>query len=239
MNKGHILITGGNSDIGVCLIKTIRKELGWPIIITKHKQDFLNSEKNLKEVTLDCNNRQEVESFAGSIEDLGISHYIQLQGNSLNPDYLESQNFESLDYHLNINCLSTIIILRSLIPKMKNRKFGRICLINTASSEHGGGESSFGYGLSKHSVGFTVKYLAKYYTSYNILSNCVSPGLIKTKFHTKRIKRTFKQFEDRASLVPIGKPGEPTDVADIIYQLTFKNNFISGENFKIDGADFL
>ena len=109
--------------------------------------------------------------------------------------------------------------------------------MNTASSEHGGGESNFGYGLAKHTVGYTIKYLAKYYTSFNILSNCVSPGLIETKFH-KRIKRTVKQLENRASMVPLGRQGTPSEVADLIYHITFKNSFISGENFKIDGADF-
>ena len=237
MNEGHILITGGNSDIGGCVIKAIRKELRWPIIITKNTHNFLYSEKNIKEVTLDCNNRKDVESFAHSIEGIGISHYIQLQGNSWSSDYLDTQSFESLDYHLNINCLSTIIILRFLLPTMKQRKFGRICLMNTASSEYGGGEGNFGYGLAKHSVGYTIKYLAKYYTSYNILSNCVSPGLIETKFH-KRIKRTVKQIQKRAAMVRLGRPGTPQAVADLIYHITFKNSFISGENFKIDGADF-
>ena len=237
MNEGLILITGGNSDIARCVVKAIRKELKWPIMVTKNSQNFSYSEKNIEEVTVDCNNRQEVESFAHSIEGLGISHYIQLQGNSWSSDYLDTQSFESLDYHLNINCLSTIMILRFLLPTMKQRKFGRICLMNTASSEHGGGKSNFGYGLAKHSVGYTIKYLAKYYTSFNILSNCVSPGLIETKFH-KRIKRTVKQIEKRAAMVRLGRSGTPQAVADLIYHIIFNNSFISGENFKIDGADF-
>ena len=237
MDEGLILITGGNSDIARCLVKAIRKELKWPIMVTNNSQNFSYSEKNIEEVTVDCNNRQEVEAFSHTVKGLGISHYIQLQGNSWSSDFLDTQSFESLDYHLNINCLSTIIILRFLLPTMKQRKFGRICLMNTASSEHGGGESNFGYGLAKHSVGYTIKYLAKYYTSFNILSNCVSPGLIETKFH-KRIKRTVKQIQKRATMVRLGRPGTPQAVADLIYHITFKNSFISGENFKIDGADF-
>ena len=238
MDEGLILITGGNSDIARCLVKAIRQELKWPIMVTNNSQNISYKEKNIEEVTLDCNNRQEVEAFSHTVKGLGISHYIQLQGNSWSSDYLDTQSFESLDYHLNINCLSTIMILRFLLPTMKQRKFGRICLMNTASSEHGGGESNFGYGLAKHTVGYTIKYLAKYYTSFNILSNCVSPGLIETKFH-KRIKRTVKQIENRATTVPLGRPGTPQEVADLIYHITFKNSFISGENFKIDGADFI
>ena len=105
MNEGLILITGGSRDIARYVVKAIRKELKWPIIVTKNSQNFSYSEKNIKEVTVDCNNRQEVESLAHSIEGLGISHYIQLQGNSWSSDYLDTQSFESLDYHLNINCL--------------------------------------------------------------------------------------------------------------------------------------
>ena len=238
MDEGLILITGGNSDIARCLVKAIRQELKWPIMVTNNSQNISYKEKNIEEVTLDCNNRQEVEAFSHTVKGLGISHYIQLQGNSWSSDYLDTQSFESLDYHLNVNCLSTIMILRFLLPTMKLSKFGRICLMNTASSEHGGGESNFGYGLAKHTVGYTIKYLAKYYTSFNILSNCVSPGLIETKFH-KRIKRTVKQIENRATTVPLGRPGTPQEVADLIYHITFKNSFIRGENIKIDGADFI
>ena len=79
MNEGLILITGGNSDIARCVVKAIRKELKWPIMVTKNSQNFSYSEKNIEEVTVDCNNRQEVESFSHSIKGLGISHYIQLQ----------------------------------------------------------------------------------------------------------------------------------------------------------------
>ena len=35
MNEGHILITGGNSDIGKSVVEAIRKELKWPIIVTR------------------------------------------------------------------------------------------------------------------------------------------------------------------------------------------------------------
>ena len=49
MNEGLILITGGNSDIGRCVVKAIRKELKCPIILTKNSQNFSYSEKNIEE----------------------------------------------------------------------------------------------------------------------------------------------------------------------------------------------
>ena len=111
--------------------------------------------------------------------------------------------------------------------------------MSTASSGFGGGQSSFGYGLSKHSIIFLTKYLAKYYTQYNILTNCVSPGLFLTDFHTKRMNRSSEQMEDRSKTIRLGRSGTLKEISDLIYYLTFINGYISGENFKIDGADFI
>ena len=40
-------------------------------------------------------------------------------------------------------------------------------------------------------------------------------------------------------MIKVGYAGTPEDVSDLIYYLTFNNNFVCGENVKIDGADFI
>ena len=70
--------------------------------------------------------------------------------------------------------------------------------------------------------------------SSDLLSNCVSPGYIKTKFHTETMQRSEEEMEERGKFVRLGRPGTPEDVAKVIYELAFNNDFISGDNIKIE-----
>ena len=111
--------------------------------------------------------------------------------------------------------------------------------MSTASASYGGGEKSFAYGLSKHGIYFLTKYLAKHYSKHNIITNCVSPGFIGTKFHLAEGGRDKDFLDRRAESVRLGRAGDAEDVAKLIFNLCFENEFIVGENIKIDGADFI
>ena len=80
---------------------------------------------------------------------------------------------------------------------MIDSRFGRITLMNTSSSSHG---KVTWIHMSKHSVDYIVKHLAKYYTEHNILSNCVSPGFVNTRFHTHYMNKSQSDLDSRESL---------------------------------------
>ena len=88
--------------------------------------------------------------------------------------------------------------------------------------------------MANHSVGYLTKHLSKYFTQHNILTNCISPGLIDTKFHTNVMKRTPEEIVRRSQTVRLRKAGTPKDVASLIYYLGFENEFITGQNIKIE-----
>jgi len=241
MDNSVVLVTGGNGDIGHGVVKKILDRTNNSILITvtpknKGKHNFGD---RVKEIVMDASDISSVEKAMSKMRLYQITHFIQVHGSSNINDRLDLQNYQSLIYHNNINIFSTIIIIQLLLQGMKEREFGRICLMGTASSDHGGGFESFGYGMAKHSMDYLIKHLAKYYTSFNILSNCISPGFIDTKFHSSVMKRSPNQIQERAKMVKLNRAGSSEEVADLAFFLTFNNNFISGQNIKIDGADFI
>jgi 3-oxoacyl-[acyl-carrier protein] reductase len=239
MDKSLVLITGACGDIGREVVKKIRQETKHSVIITRSREGDPVFDYGVEELVMDASNPVSLEVVVKLLAGRPISHFIQLHGNSKESDYLESQSYDSLFYHHSVNIFSTVIIVKAIINGMKERGFGRILLMNTASSEHGGGLDSFGYGMAKHSVGYLTKHLAKHFTSYNILTNCISPGLIDTKFHYSVMKRSSEQMAGRAKMVRLGRSGTVEEVGDLVYFLVFQNSFISGENIKIDGANFV
>ena len=241
MTDPVVLVTGANGDIGQGVVRKILNQTDYKVVITvtpnnKGKCKFGD---RVEEVVMDASDISSINIAIKRICLNQISHFIQIHGNSDTDDRLDVQNYETLIYHHNINIFSTIMIIQALLKGMKEREFGRICLMGTSSSGHGGGFESFGYGMAKHSMGYLIKHLAKYYTSFNILSNCISPGFIDTKFHTSVMKRSSQQIQERVKMVKLQRAGSVEEVADLAFFLTFNNNFISGQNVKIDGADFI
>ena len=167
-----VLVTGATGDIGRGVVRKILDQTDYKVVITvtPGNKEKYNFGARVEEIVMDASDISSVNIAIKRICMNQISHFIQLHGNSNTDDRLDVQNYERLIYHHNINIFSTIMIVQALLNGMKERKFGRICLMSTASSEHGGGPETFGYGMAKHSAGYLIKHLAKYYTSFNILS---------------------------------------------------------------------
>jgi 3-oxoacyl-[acyl-carrier protein] reductase len=238
MNK-HILITGGSSDIALTLIGYILEKTPYHMVITRHNQPLPIQHERITELYAELSTEEGIQQFLDNLNAYPIDFYIQLQGDAVPSDVLEDQTLSSLQASLNINTLSTILVISKIIEHMKRNLFGRITLMSTASASFGGGKESFAYGLSKYSVNYIVKHLAKYFSKYNIITNSVAPGFIQTSFHEIRLHRDQKFLEERAKSVRLQRAGTAEDIAKTIYHLTFENNFICGETIKIDGADFI
>jgi 3-oxoacyl-[acyl-carrier protein] reductase len=96
------------------------------------------------------------------------------------------------------------------------------------------------YGIAKAGVECLVKGLAKEGARHNILVNGIAPGFIRTRFHTIRMKRTARDLERRAALVPLRRAGKPDDVATlIVYLLSDWNAYVTGQCIAVSGGVFL
>ena len=115
---------------------------------------------------------------------------------------------------------------------------GKIVLTSTSSASHGGGVDTFGYGISKFSIEYLTKLLAKEGGNHKILCNAIAPGFINTKIHLK--SKTPSQIKKRASLNKLKMAGNPKNIVPIIKMLiSEENSFMTGEIIKIDGGDWL
>ena len=239
MDSGIILISGSSSEIGKSVISKIRSMTDQKMILAQRKKVSDKTIKNAEYLFFDASNMESVINFSVKISKNYISHFIQIHGEGFPNDDLETQTLQRLENSFYINSFSNIVLIKSILPEMKKRNFGRILLIGTASSSHGGGKNSFSYGIAKQSINFLTAYLAKYYTSYNILTNCISPGMISTKFHKNSMDRSKKEIAERIKMIRLGRAGTTVEISELIYFLTFMNTYISGQNIKFDGADFI
>lgn len=244
--KKTILVTGASGDIGHAFIneihlfeQSLNPEDKSRLITTSFRANQKKLHADHVNYRVDFSSKHDLQKFCEELTKERITHFVQLHGDVQLNENISNFDLESWNYLIDVNLTSTIIILNTILPEMVNSAFGRIVLMSTASANHGGGRESFAYGLAKHSVYYLVKHLAKYYGEANILVNSVSPGLIPTKFHSVRLKKSREDIMNRAKSIRVGRYGEAEDVARILRSLTLENSFISGEDIKIDGADFI
>jgi len=238
MDESSVLITGASGDIGQALVAALAENHpGKPLLLTRNAGELANA--NAEILQADMCSPASLKSLCSTLSERNVSHYIQLHGAPDPGDSILEISPRSMRRAMMVNLHSTIRVLQAILPRMISSNFGRIVLVGTASAAHGGGKNSFAYGLAKTGSEYVAAHIGKHYAPANILANCVNPGFIATRFHTKRLGRSENDLEQRARSVPVGRAGQPQDVARMLYQLAFQNDFITGQAVTIDGGDFL
>jgi 3-hydroxybutyrate dehydrogenase len=144
-----------------------------------------------------------------------------------------------------INLVSAFHTIRTAVPGMKARKWGRI--INTASA-HSLVASPFksAYVTAKHGLAGLTKTVALETATFGITANCISPGYVWTPLVEKQIPDTMKARNMTAEQVKrdVLLAAQPTkefvtvdQVADLaLYLASDAAKSITGANISIDGG---
>jgi len=139
----------------------------------------------------------------------------------------------SSDEVMRVNYYSPLEIIQQCIPYMINKQYGRIVNIGSVWIDTAK-QGRLAYSASKNALHALTKAITAEYGHWNILANTVSPGFIETDL-------TFKNNtpEDVLKIIhniPVSRLGKPEEVAKLVYQLTIDNDYISGQNIRIDGG---
>lgn len=242
------IVTGGGSGIGQAISKTFADQ-GADV----HILDF-NVEAALETVSAikingayaeahkcDVSNQQNVNEVINKItqsknidilvNNAGIAHI----GN------IELVEEADLDRLYNVNVKGVYNCIKACIPKMKKNNSGVILNLASIASSVGIFDR-FAYSMTKGAV-LTMTYsIAKDYINEGIRCNCISPGRVHTPFVDGFIKKNYPNqeseiFEKLSKTQPIGRMGQPKEIADIaLFLCSDEAGFVTGSNYAIDGG---
>lgn len=123
-------------------------------------------------------------------------------------------------------------------PYFTKQGAGRIVNISSASVGYNGSLRSVHYISAKAALESVSKVFAKDGAQLNILVNIVRLGLMNTPMHFRTPGYTKAHLDARASLVPLGRMGEPEEAARLVgYLLSEHADFITGQTIGITGGD--
>lgn len=138
----------------------------------------------------------------------------------------------------NVNMFGLFLLTKAVCEVMKKQNYGRIVHLSSVSGKRGGGV--FGgahYSASKAAVLGFSKNLAREVSQYGITTNCVCPGLINTDIWKSMSPEQAKPVIDA---IPMGRPGEPEEVASaIIFLASREASYITGEEIDINGGSHM
>ena len=128
---------------------------------------------------------------------------------------------------------SAILLTKKILPQMLRRKYGKIINISSMWGVTGA-SCEVVYSAAKAGlIGFT-KALAKEVGPSGITVNCIAPGAVRTRMLDEYSPDTLS---DIAEKTPLGRLGEPSEVASMImYLASMQADFITGQVFQINGG---
>lgn len=141
---------------------------------------------------------------------------------------LKSLDVERWKKVLDVNLTGALLGIQAVLPSMKESGGGSI--INVSSIEGMRGASwVHAYVASKWGLRGLTKSAALELASDNIRVNSVHPGFIRTPM--------TKHFPDDMVGAPLGRPGQPEEVATfIVFLASDESSFSTGSEYVVDGG---
>ena len=139
------------------------------------------------------------------------------------------------DRNLTLVLKSVYLCSRAVLPGMIDRRSGALVNISSVNGLNGLGEEP--YGAAKAGMINLTENLAIKYGRFGVRANCICPGTIRTPIWQERVDRDPNVFETLTKWYPLGRIGEPEDVANAaLYLASDEAAWVTGATLRVDGG---
>ncbi len=144
----------------------------------------------------------------------------------------------------NLTFLSAQRLIKGVLPKMKENRWGRIIGLTSVSVKQPLDNLILSNAIRSAVVGM-FKTLSRELAPYNILVNCVAPGLTRTERIVQLAceKAQREEITEDEALkcmakdIPLGRLAEPKEVAALVVFLASERaSYITGTTIQVDGG---
>jgi 3-oxoacyl-[acyl-carrier protein] reductase len=246
LKNRNVLVTGGSRGIGKACVETFLK-LGANVAFTfksakDEAEDIVNKYKTssiIKSYQVNLFNLSDIENKMKEVlANFGNVDILVNNAGIWKEAAIDKMKIEEWNETINVNLTSTYLIIKLLVPKMKERHFGRI--INIASTAGQRGEAFHShYAASKGGMISLTKSLASELGEFNITVNCVAPGWVITDMTTDSLADT-ETYRKVLGDIPLRKIAQPEEIAGpVLFLASDLASHITGEILNVNGGSVL
>jgi NAD(P)-dependent dehydrogenase (short-subunit alcohol dehydrogenase family) len=245
-----VLITGGGSGIGLAAAKFLLETGEYRLALVGRDRAKLDDAarvlgpENVSVYTCDVKDPAQIKKTVERVASAHKGIYGLVNNAGVYPfGGLADTTEAGWDDAMDVNLKAPFLFIQACVPIFgKNEDGGRIVNVSSTAGilpNH----FALAYSVSKAALVHLTKTLAKELGPKNITINCVCPGIVRTPLHEgyHASKSEAEEFyAKRGATFPLGRVGEPQDVAGIIrYFLGPDSAWVTGDVFVVDGGRLL
>ena len=238
------LVTGGTQGIGLA-IGIVLAKAGAKVCVNGRNEDKLKSCSELfgKEgfdvytLKFDITDEKDVDRGISEIErEVGSVDILVNNAGIIKRMPILDMPVSDFKDIIEVDLVAAFVMARRVVPKMIEKRYGKIINICSMMSEYGRKGVS-AYASAKGGLKLLTKNMCVEWARYNIQVNGIGPGYIATEM-TGVLREKGNPFNDLVmSRTPAGKWGSPEDVANAALFLASKaSDFVNGHILYVDGG---
>jgi NAD(P)-dependent dehydrogenase (short-subunit alcohol dehydrogenase family) len=245
----RVLVTGGTKGVGEAIVR--RFQLSGALVATTARSPSLRDQTADIFVQADLASASGVNSVADRIRQEwgGLDVLVNnVGGTETKPGGYEVLSDEDWNEILEVNLLAAVRLDRVFIPGMIERRSGVVIHISSIAHRMPFSNSTLAYAAAKGALSTYSKGLARGVAKNDVRVTMISPGFIETSGARGMIMEISKgtgiseeaarqQIMDMLGGIPVGRPGTPEEVAELVcFLASDRGGFVIGADYILDGG---
>jgi 3-oxoacyl-[acyl-carrier protein] reductase len=234
------VVTGGGRGIGRAIVERLAESGARAVfacdVSEEGFKDLERDRSNVRGRVLDVTDAEAAARLVSEVtEELGGIDVLVNNAGITQDSLIQKMSDEQWDRVVAVNLTGVFVMTRAVAPGMMARGSGSIVNLASIVGIDGNiGQSN--YAATKGGVIAMTRTWAKEFArkGATVRVNAVAPGFIRTPM-TRKVPE--KIIESIVSKVPLGRMGEPAEVAELVAFLAGEgSSYITGQTVRIDGG---